>query len=75
MRWPDNLDIGIGLDGDQCIKRDTPTGPTLKGNPFCQPTSNFTFCYHLTIQIMMKTANIWEYKVGIDDIIVNFVNL
>ena len=25
MRWPDNLDVGIGLSDDRCIKRDIPT--------------------------------------------------
>ena len=25
MRWPDSLDLGIGLGQARCIKRDTPT--------------------------------------------------
>ena len=43
----------------------------LKGNPFYQLTSNFTFTNIL--QIREKTATVWEYKVGINAIIANFV--
>ena len=41
MRWPDGIDIGVSLSGDQCIKYDTATnyiiescvsnGTTLRG--------------------------------------------
>ena len=50
--------------------------PTLKGDPFYQLTLNFTFMVeHLKIKIMKKTANIWEYKVGINAINANIVCL
>ena len=48
---------------------------TLNGNPFYQLLSNFTFTNHLKNQIMKETANVWEYKVGINAIIANLVCL
>ena len=47
----------------------------MKINYFHQLTSNFTFTNILKIQIMKKTANRWEYKLGIIAIIANFVCL
>ena len=41
----------------------------LKYNPLVSTESNFTFT-KIIWQIKMKTANIWEYKVGKND---NFV--
>ena len=42
----------------------------MKGHPFYQLTSNFTFTNIFKIQIMKKNATMWEYKV---DINANFV--
>ena len=30
MRWPDNLDFGIGLGQARCIKHDTPTNMAVE---------------------------------------------
>ena len=47
----------------------------LKCNPFYQLTSKFQIYKNRKIEIMKKTANKWEYKVGINIIIAKVVRL
>ena len=48
---------------------------TLKCNPIISTDIFRYICYHHMLQIKTETANIWEYIVGNNAIIANFVCL